>query len=215
MSAIHLDNFGYTIDVVPVTLFEKLKLESIVAKQERYACKNSITEFTSGLTGQGVPKHYYVTKNLEELNKFTLDFFINSYNVEFPDYLKTFKSLSHNVPIVSYDPWFNIQEKHEFIPNHTHNGIASFVIWVNIPYDLKQELLVGEHASTFSFTYSSIIGGIKNKIIPIDKSYEGKIIMFPASLQHCVYPFYTSNDCRISISGNIQFDTSNGGYNAG
>jgi hypothetical protein len=211
MSAIYLDNFGYTIGNVPDTLFEKIKLESVVARQERYTRKNLITEFESGLTGQGVPKHYYVTKNLEELNAFTLDFFINSYATEFPDYLKTFRTLSHNVPIISYDPWFNVQEKYEFIPNHIHNGIASFVIWVNIPYDVKQELLIGEHASTFSFTYSSILGGIKNKMLPIDKSYEGKIIMFPSSLQHCVYPFYTSDDCRISISGNIQFDTSKGG----
>lgn len=211
MPAIHLDNFGYTIGDVPTTLFEKLKLESLVAKQERYAHKNLITEFTSGLTGKGIPKHYYVTENLDELNSFILQFFINSYNTEFLEYLKTFRSLSHSVPVVSYDPWFNVQEKYEFIPNHTHDGIASFVIWVNIPYDLKQELSVGEHASTFSFTYSSTLGGIKNKIIPVDKSYEGKIIMFPASLQHCVYPFYTSDDCRISISGNIRFDTSRGG----
>ena len=211
MSAIYLDNIGYSIGSVPVALFEKLKLESVVAKQERYACKNLINEMTSGLSGRGVAKHYYVKDNLKELNSFILDFFINNYAIDFPDYLKTFRTLSHSVPIESYDPWFNVQEKYEFIPNHTHDGIVSFVIWLTIPYDIKEELLVGEHASTFTFTYSSILGGIKNQTIPVDKLYEGKIIMFPASLQHCVYPFYTSDDCRISISGNIRFNTSKGG----
>ena len=32
-------------------------------------------------------------------------------------------------------------------------------------------------------------------------------MMFPARLQHCVYPFTTVDDCRISISGNVSFDT--------
>jgi len=33
--------------------------------------------------------------------------------------------------------------------------------------------------------------------------------MFPSLLAHCVYPFYTSDDYRISISGNIKFDSDN------
>ena len=35
------------------------------------------------------------------------------------------------------------------------------------------------------------------------KSDEKKIIMFPAGLNHVVYPFYTSDDYRITISGNV------------
>ena len=37
----------------------------------------------------------------------------------------------------------------------------------------------------------------------------GKIIFFPSKLNHCVYPFYTSDDTRISISGNILFEVNN------
>ena len=211
MSAIHFENFGYSMGDVPASLFEKLKLESLIAKQERYSHKSLIKEMVSGLSGRGVPKHYYVKDNLEELNAFVLNFFGTNYMVDFPLYLKTFRSLSHSVPIEAYEPWFNIQEKYEFIPSHSHDGIASYVIWVNIPYDIKEELSVGEHASTFAFTYSTITGGAGNKTLPVDKSYEGKIIMFPSALPHIVYPFYTSDDCRISISGNIRFNTSKSG----
>ena len=207
MSAGHLENFGYSMGTIPTSLFEKLKLESLIAKQERYNHKNLINEMVSGLSGRGVAKHYYIKDNLEELNGFILNFFMNSFCVDFPLYLKTFRSLSHSVPIEAYDPWFNIQEKHEFIPSHVHDGIASYVIWINIPYDIRQELATGEHASTFAFTYFNIIGGASNKTLPVDKSYEGKIIMFPAGLLHQVYPFYTSDDCRISISGNVRFNT--------
>ena len=40
--------------------------------------------------------------------------------------------------------------------------------------------------------------------IVVDRSYEGVMLIFPAWLQHMVTPFYTSDDYRISISGNIK-----------
>jgi len=42
----------------------------------------------------------------------------------------------------------------------------------------------------------------------LDKSWEGTIIVFPAKMLHCVYPFYTSDGTRISLSGNVLLDTS-------
>jgi len=42
-----------------------------------------------------------------------------------------------------------------------------------------------------------------NVLVEVDKSWEGTIIMFPAFLHHMVHPFYTSDEYRISISGNL------------
>jgi hypothetical protein len=39
--------------------------------------------------------------------------------------------------------------------------------------------------------------------IDVDKSFEGKMLMFPNSAYHTVYPFYTSDDYRITVSGNL------------
>ena len=36
---------------------------------------------------------------------------------------------------------------------------------------------------------------------------EGKIMFFPAKLPHIAYPFNDSDDVRISVSGNISFNT--------
>ena len=36
---------------------------------------------------------------------------------------------------------------------------------------------------------------------------EGRIVLFPAQLQHVVYPFYNSNKIRMSIAGNILLNT--------
>jgi hypothetical protein len=48
------------------------------------------------------------------------------------------------------------------------------------------------------------LGRIKQVPIPVDSSYEGTIMMFPSALNHGVYPFYTSDEYRISVSGNIR-----------
>ena len=39
--------------------------------------------------------------------------------------------------------------------------------------------------------------------MPVDKSYERKIILFPGDTLHSVSPFYTSDDYRVTVSGNI------------
>jgi hypothetical protein len=105
--------------------------------------------------------------------------------------------------------WVNFQTKHEFNPVHGHGGTLSFVIWIKIPYVLNTEEKVfsepngGNKTSKFEFLYTDVLGCIKQMTLNVDKSFEGKIYMFPAELQHCVYPFYTSNEYRISVSGNL------------
>ena len=49
-------------------------------------------------------------------------------------------------------------------------------------------------------------GGIDHIVFNVDKSFEGKILMFPSYMQHQVFPFYTSDDYRITISGNAFFN---------
>ncbi|KZR65064.1 putative 2OG-Fe(II) oxygenase [Prochlorococcus sp. MIT 1306] len=104
------------------------------------------------------------------------------------------------------DFWVNFQKRYEFNPIHSHNGLFSFVIWVQIPYDLKEEQSLPftsnaneKVASSFGFVDSTG----NTCVIPVDKTYEGVMCLFPATLKHMVYPFYTSEDVRISVSGNV------------
>jgi len=108
------------------------------------------------------------------------------------------------------DIWVNKQKKYEFNPMHLHSGVLSFVIYVKIPYDLEEENKVfpdttgGEsHTSKFYFAYSDILGRQRQLTLPVDKSWEGVMIMFPATLNHGVNPFYTSDEYRITVSGNM------------
>ena len=114
---------------------------------------------------------------------------------------------------VSLGTWINFQKKHEFNPFHRHSGVFSFVYWTQIPYNIEDEMNLEfvknstkPCASCFSLYYSSLIGEMLERPFNLDKKDEGMFVIFPSKMNHSVYPFYTSNEERISISGNIRFN---------
>jgi hypothetical protein len=120
--------------------------------------------------------------------------------------------LSRNVSYFLDKAWVNFQEKHEFNPLHDHTGIYSFVIWIQIPYISEDESKVfadipaeRKRNGNFTFTYTNPLGILETKKIDADKTFEGKGLLFPSMLNHSVYPFYTSDKYRISVSGNIKY----------
>ena len=107
--------------------------------------------------------------------------------------------------------WVNWQKKHEFNPLHAHSGSISFVIWMKIPYrheDEKKRKQAHVNELTlsgcFEFVYISTMGEISKYIYTLGPECEGTLLVFPAALHHQVYPFYTSDQDRISISGNLE-----------
>ena len=109
------------------------------------------------------------------------------------------------------DLWVNFQRKHEFNPFHDHSGALSFVLWVKIPYKYEDECNTANtqnlggtpRSGSFSFYYTSILGAVSHYDYLLDPFWEGTLLVFPSKLPHQVYPFYTSDEERISISGNI------------
>jgi hypothetical protein len=106
--------------------------------------------------------------------------------------------------------WANFQQKGEFNPIHCHTGVYSFVIWLEIPYLISEERAVSpgkksssDNAGCFQFSYNNILGKIVTETIDADSTYGGQMMLFPAGLHHSVYPFYSSDKYRISISGNL------------
>ncbi len=112
------------------------------------------------------------------------------------------------------DLWVNFQKKGEFQPIHNHGGIFSFVIWMDIPYHYKDEAKLpfaksNSHippGGNFSFlTASGTSREVKPTNIEMSPEMNGYCCFFPSDLCHQVYPFYTSDKDRISISGNIHY----------
>jgi hypothetical protein len=110
--------------------------------------------------------------------------------------------------------WVNFQNKHEFNPIHNHTGIVSFVVWMRVPTEYKEQHEIpfcknsnAPSASDFQFTYSDMLGNHQDYRINMGAFQEGWILVFPAQLRHQVYPFYNSDVQRVSISGNISWNS--------
>ena len=152
----------------------------------------------------------------KEWSKEVERFIINKANLDFFDfYHKSLNVLSSKKPMALNQMWVNFQKKYEFNPIHFHSGLFSFIVFLQIPYDLEEEDKVfpfvhhtGKATSRLSFLVThghSYLTGVRDIRINVDKSFEGKMLLFPASLQHLVYPFYTSEDYRITVSGNLNY----------
>ena len=122
-----------------------------------------------------------------------------------------------NAPIYEFERiWVNVQRQGEFIPLHQHSGVYSFVIWLQIPYIINEQhnndfnrILHKDRTSMFEFVHIDSFGKLQNTRLPVDKTWEGKIAVFPAELHHQVYPFYNTDESRISISGNVRLSPKN------
>ena len=122
--------------------------------------------------------------------------------------------INQEIELYIHDLWVNYQYKHEFNPYHFHGGMYSFVIWMKIPTDWREQnqlpFLDGinednKKASNFEFEYLDMLGNIKHYGYRLDSSMEGRMLFFPARLQHTVYPFYNCDDARISVAGNLWY----------
>ena len=114
--------------------------------------------------------------------------------------------------------WVNYQYQTEFNPQHNHKGVYSFAIWLKIPYDWREQSKMNQFdgieeknikAGNFEFTFTDFLGNIQTTGFQLSPKLEGTMLFFPAALKHAVYPFYGTSEPRISIAGNLMFDTTN------
>jgi hypothetical protein len=188
-------NYGYISTKLPKKLYDKLLKECLTAENN--------TACTTGLSSQGIPKHYFVEKCRDELIDF-IRIAHQTYEKAFPN-LSDIKMLSKDLPYKYEKPWINVQKEHEFIPCHNHDGIFSYSIWMKIPYDSTKEKFSGN----FNFMYLDILGRNRSEVFKLSKKDEGTLLMFPSKLLHIVYPFYNNKQTRFVISGNIVLDSNN------
>ena len=113
-----------------------------------------------------------------------------------------------------YSFWVNYMKQHEFNPLHNHSGfLYSFVVFMKIPTHWKEQHALPISANSNSPCASDFVFVLtqkdnKNAVVfnfPLSPEDEGRMLFFPATLQHMVYPFYECEEERITISGNIFF----------
>jgi len=171
---------------------------------------------------QAVKMEHYLAGNIEKeyqlfeskqhcqdmLQKYIAEY-IHTFN-----YAGRLQQLTRDVPLVlgERDLWVNFMERGEFNPPHDHSGVFSFVIWLQIPYTLEEEYRLGPgnrsndpNSGEFSFLYQDITGRTQICRMGADRSKEGYLCLFPHMLFHTVAPFCSTDELRISVSGNLKF----------
>ena len=177
---------------------------------EKAFTKSPDGSFHNRLAGH-IKSEYELTKSKNYSEQLILPL-IDHYNKEF-DYFKNFSMLTKHSMLCLDTYWVNFQKKIEYNPIHTHSGLMSFVIWLQIPYYMSAEDSYEEVNNSkyeekrngkFAFLYTNALGEIQTHNIPVDKTYNGTIAIFPAKMSHMVYPFFSSDEYRVTVSGNFK-----------
>lgn len=202
----------FTLDKKEHDFFKKISQQI----QSNIKNKKSIRSGKYALAGQIEHEYLIDDKEVEsEIIKIlnpAVGYHYDSYN-----YLKDLTINSTVRPLKLEKVWINLQKKYEYNPAHFHSGVLSFVIWIEIPYLIDDE---NNHPTSkgatfkcngsFYFLNAGIMPltncNVQQTVISADKTFEGKGLLFPSYMMHGVYPFYTSNKYRISISGNFVVD---------
>ena len=194
---IQLPNPGLTRGIIPPEIYQSVMREiREIEKDDR-----GIYKMNETLAGQ-IEREYQLEKSKPHIVPF-LEKMGREYQKQWNWYQ------GQNLKVDSL--WVNLQQKTEYNPIHNHDGILSYVAWLEVPYKHEDEgnlentklSRTKEFSASFQFIYSSVLGKIVNEVYNVENGWEGRIVMFPAELLHIVYPFYTSDRYRISIAGNL------------
>lgn len=106
--------------------------------------------------------------------------------------------------------WVNITQKYMYNPPHNHQGIYSYVLFYKIPFSLESERNLPHvknsnqpYPGCFYFIHPTHSGHTYVQNIEVDCNSNGHMILFPARIYHGVHPYYSSDETRITIAGNV------------
>ncbi len=175
--------------------------KTVITKEEidqiKDLCSKEGKDYRKNLAG--------IIRHEHEVNRKKLFPFLAPY-VE--SYLKAYvnysgQSLGNQIELIT--SWVNYMTKFESNPIHTHDDDLSFVLFLKVPKNLKEE-------------YNKHIGNTKpgciNFLYNLHESEEtitrhsffpevGELYIFPASLHHFVTHFQSEGE-RVSVSGNFK-----------
>tara|TARA_B100001250_G_scaffold123393_1_gene104771 strand:- start:109 stop:720 length:612 start_codon:yes stop_codon:yes gene_type:complete len=203
MKHIDFPNYGFIFDEMPDSVLRKVRSLCSAAKDFGKSQNDK-------LAGQ-LEEEWYINPKLidSEVREYILQS-VRDYNERW-NYLDSMRVNTSDRVIDIGNMWVNYQKKTEFNPMHYHDGVFSFVMWIDIPFSYEEEAEVPlakksnkAQCGKFQFHYINMLGGITNHAV---EAKEGDFALFPAGLNHSVSPFYTSDGYRISVSGNLYYIT--------
>ncbi len=197
-----LSGIGYVRDTIPYDIFAQLTAEASLAREKEIYVN-------SELAG-AIKEEYNIGSSdfiLGEFFNYIVEL-IGRYEQTFAGAIGTRQGML-SYPILRMENidrtslisnWVNYQKKFEYNPPHKHSGLWSYVVWLDLPYNIEEEKEKYKSNTEFNFQYIANDGLIQQHSVD---PKEGDIILFPAELWHSVNPFFLSDDFRVSLSGNI------------
>ena len=192
---------------IPVTTFNwgpcviRLKMEDEYKKLFLEESKNNTQDYRSNLAGILEHETGYGAKSKEKLLPI-LSMYLGVYDQMYEKF--TGKPYDKKPEYVLSALWINHQKPGEYNPPHDHDGKLSFVIYLQIPDELKKENqdYMGKSCGPGGIQF--VYGDGPRDCVTYQTFFpeEGEMYIFPAWLKHWVAPF--KSDCtRISVSGNF------------
>jgi hypothetical protein len=201
-----LYNFGYIMADLTAEELAPVRAE-VDGMKDNFDHQHGLNNDLAG----NIAKQYKLLTSHDELEQLVLPYAEKIWNGTHPHLWFASYGVSAPKQLKLLDTaWVNFQGPGEFNPVHNHNGLLSFVIWMDIPYHMEDEKKATPDtpedrnmAGKFQFIYSNMLGNQVTWNMHIDKTYENKMIIFPSKLLHTVYPFFSSKEYRISVAGNF------------
>jgi|TARA_R110000751_G_C13571916_1_gene458738 hypothetical protein len=184
----HWGPFLYHSSLQPIEL---MKIKNLCSKNKKKDHRKNLA---------GLIKHEY---RIDPKKVFPI---IHPYIKNYADGFREYrgKELTPNVSILG--AWVNYMTKFESNPIHKHSGDLSFIIYTQVPEELKKEMIESKSDTscpgTVNFMYKLLhcdLSISQQNIMP----KVGDIFIFPATLNHCVNHFESDGE-RISVSGNLE-----------
>lgn len=178
----------------------------IVATQTKESGQSVGTTLAGNISEQ-----YSIKLDLNQTEKFIKEIrqhifnavveFEKKYNVTNEEYIHVDTFKFH----LGDGPWINFQHHGEFNPLHTHTGQLSAIVYIDVPECIAHEndsvLKTNAHmAGKVSWVYGSL--DYTTDYHYTHQPVTGELFLFPAGLQHTVYPFRSDVE-RISMSFNV------------
>ena len=212
-----IEDYIYEIKHAPsdVGWFQCALPQTAMARLWSYCEDPEVVDATQSLAGN-VSRSLYLHDKDDWFFKNYVQFMALDHRNSFPDDpLRSLGSRNHEKHPFQLDSlWVNYQRQTEFNPSHTHAGLYSFVIFMKIPYHWEEQYALkhvsrsnSPRAGDFAFEYLSGFGRTRQEVLNMSPEWEGTMLFFPAELNHTVYPFYNCNEERITIAGNVGFNT--------
>ena len=201
--------FSYWGPLLVETKIDQEFLDILLEKGKESRDKN--LDYRKNLAG--VLRHEYYYDDVGDWYFSKMNPYINSYLEATEKYMgnSPYTNTPHPTDITRWDLlrlWINFQQAKEYNPPHDHGGDISFVIYLQVPDEIKEEnkRKKDEHRNEgpgmimFDYGQKAPFSINRQFRLPI----AGRMFIFPSWLMHHVHSF-ESNVERISVSGNINF----------